>query len=256
MLMKVPVYSLEGREKGSVGLGRVFSLEVREDIIRRAFLSEARRQPYGANPLAGKRTSAHYHGKRHYRWSMMNREMARMKRIHGQGFLNYTARFVPQATKGRKAHPPKTEKKWERKINRKERMLALLSALAATANKEYLQSRGHAPLPEMPIVLEDRFQELKKTSDVISVLEKLGLGGEIKAKKKIRAGRGKSRGRKYRRRKGPLIIVTGKRPPSPPGMDVKTLQDIAVSDLAPGGKAGRLTIWTESSIKAADRMGS
>jgi len=249
--MKVPVYGLDGKEKGSLTLGKAFSLAVREDLIRRAFISEAKRQPYGADPLAGKRTSAHYHGKRRYRHSMMNKEMARMKRIHGQGFLNFTARFVPQAVKGRKAHPPKTEKIWEKKINRKEWTLGLLSALAATSRKDYVLYKGHAS--SLPIVLEDRLHEVKKTKELIDVLGRIGL--ELEARKKIRAGRAKMRGRKNKKTRGPLIIVTS-HIPSPPGAEVRLLKDLTVSDLAPGGRAGRLCIWTESSIKGADNLGS
>lgn len=253
--MKIPVYTLEGKKKGEITLGKNFSLPIREDIIRRAFLSEAslKRKPYGSDPLAGKRTSAHYHGKRHYRWSMMNREMARMKRIHSQGFLNFTARFVPQATKGRKAHPPKAEKNWGRKINKKERTFALLSSLSATVQKDYLLSRGHTiDSVQIPLILEDKFQELKKTKDVLAVLEKLGLPSS--PKKKIRAGKGKARGRKYRKKKGPLIIVKEGSLPAPFGMEVRQVNDLTVSDLAPGGDAGRLCVWTQSSIEEAGKL--
>ncbi|MBL7160366.1 MAG: 50S ribosomal protein L4 [Candidatus Aenigmarchaeota archaeon] len=239
--MKVQVHTLHGEKRGEIALGKAFSTPIREDIIRRAFLAESslKRQIRGADPLAGKRTSAHYHGLRGYRWSMMNREMARMKRIHGQGFLNYTARFVPQATKGRKAHPPKTEKNWEKKINNKERIYALLSAISASA-------KGM-------VVVEDNFQELKKTKEVAAALEKLGI--IFKEKKTIRSGKGTRRGRKYKRSRGPLIIVAkDNKVPSPPGFDVKILKDLQVSDLAPGGNLGRVCIWTRSAAEEAGKL--
>ncbi len=119
--MQTSIYDIKGKVKGKITIPKIFSVAVRKDLIEKAVLAERsrKRQPYGSDPLAGKRTSAHYHGRRSIRWSMMNREMARTKRIHNQGGLNYTARFVPQATKGRKAHPPKAEKKWKLKINKK-----------------------------------------------------------------------------------------------------------------------------------------
>src|SRR3990172_1377076 len=125
--MKVPVYSLKGEVKESKDFHKAFSEPVRTDLISRAVAVErsGSRQPYGTDPLAGKRTSAHYHGRRKVRHSMMNREMSRMARIHGTGFMHMTARFVPQATKGRKAHPPKGEKVWTLEMNKKERMKAL-----------------------------------------------------------------------------------------------------------------------------------
>ena len=246
--MKVPVFALDGSQKGEVSLGRAFSFPVRTDLIRRAFRAEslAKRQVYGTDPLAGKRTSAHYHGKRHYRWTMMNREMARMKRIHSQGFLNYTARFVPQATKGRKAHPPKVTKTWKIKINKKERMAAFLSCLSATVHKDYVTfSKG------LPLVVEDQIQTIKKTKDMIALFKKLGITPVVK--RTIRAGKGTRRGRKYRTRRGPLII-SSKPLPTPPGMETKSLRELGVVDLAPGGRPGRLCIWTQSALEEANAL--
>ena len=72
--MKIPVYDLKGKVKTEITVANAFKGPVRKDLIERAFLTERskERQPYGANPLAGKRTSAHYHGMRHYRFTMMN----------------------------------------------------------------------------------------------------------------------------------------------------------------------------------------
>ena len=129
--MKVPVYGLKGEVKGDVSLGKAFTRPVRTDVIKKAVLAEQarKRQPYGSDPLAGQRTSAKYKGRRGIRGSMMNREIARMKRITAGGYLRMRARFVPQAVKGRRAHPPKAGKNWLMKINKKERMMALVSAI-------------------------------------------------------------------------------------------------------------------------------
>lgn len=248
--MNVPVYGVNGEKKSELPLAKAFSTPVRSDVIHRAFLAEAssNRTPYGANPLAGMRTSAHYHGKRHYRYTMMNREMARMKRIHGQGFLNMTARIVPQATKGRKAHPPKAEKKWEQKINKKEKQLALRSALAATSKPEHLPKNE---VKSVPLIVEDKFQDLKKTKDILAAMHALGL--KNKPKRTLRAGKGTRRGRKYRKKRGPLII-TSKNMACPPGCDVVEVKHLTVSDLAPGGTPGRVVLWTESSLKEVEKL--
>ncbi|MEM7827221.1 MAG: 50S ribosomal protein L4, partial [Candidatus Aenigmatarchaeota archaeon] len=78
--MKVDVLDLEGKPIGKIELPKVFEEPIREDLVLRAVLSSQskRRQPYGPDPMAGKRTSAHYHGVRRTRYSMMNREMARL----------------------------------------------------------------------------------------------------------------------------------------------------------------------------------
>ena len=170
----VKVHDLEGKNVGDVKLPSVFDTAYRPDIIKRAVLSimSKKRQPYGADPLAGKRSSAHYHGKRRYRFTMMNREMARMPRIHGKGarLYAYRARVAPHTVKGRKAHPPKAEKIWIEKVNKKESLLAIKSALAATANKNLLKLRGHTS--ESPVIFVDDFEKLKKTKDVKSALKK------------------------------------------------------------------------------------
>lgn len=262
--MKAQVYSVSGEAKGEINLGKAFRHAVRPDIIRQAFLSEqsSLRQPYGPDTLAGKRTSAHYHGRRGKRQSMMNKEMARMPRIHGQGYLNMTARFVPQATKGRKAHPPLTGKVWDKKMNKKEMRKALLSAISATAIKEIVAARGHAiDGIHVPFVVEDSFEELRKTRDVAVFFEKIGLEKEMEraGKRKIRPGKGKLRNRRYREKTGPLIIVKNDRgvlnaSRNIAGIDSVTVKGLTVSLLAPGSHAGRLCIWTKSAIEEAEKL--
>jgi len=262
--MQAIVYGLNGKVKDKVSLPKVFSVSVRKDLVKRAVLSEVSRlrQAYGSDTLAGQRSSAHYHGRRGRRDSQMNRELARMKRIHGQGFLNLTARVVPHATKGRKAHPPKAEKKWILNINRKERIKALESAIAATRDREMVSKRGHkiSEIKHLPLVLEDDLQKLKKTKEVLGVLERLGLKEEIERcrERKVRSGKGKMRGRKYRNRKGPLIIIErdegiSKAGENIPGVDVVERRKLDVHSLAPGTHPGRLAIFTKSVIK---EMGS
>jgi len=265
-MMEVDVLSLEGKPVGKISLPKVFFGQIREDLIRRAFLSTMSklRQPYGTDVMAGKRTSAHYHGARRYRYTMMNREMARMPRLHGKTvpFLYFQARFVPQAKGGREAHPPKVEKVWVEEINKKERRKAIRSAIAATANKELVEKRGHKVKNlSLPIVVEDKIQELKKAKDVVKVLKALGLEEELERvkKKKIRAGKGKGRGRKYKRKTGPLIVITedkgiGKAVKNLPGINVCRVENLCAAYLAPGGIPGRLTIWTKSAIEKLRSM--
>lgn len=264
-MTKVPVYSLNGKQKKEIELGKAFSTKVRPDLINRCFLAEqsAKRQAYGTDPMAGKRTSAHYHGRRHYRYSMANREMARIRRIHNQGFLNMTARFIAQAVKGRKAHPPKAAKNWVKLINKKERMLAILSSLAAASEMGLVEKRGHKTggVKTVPLVVEDKLESLKSTKSLLELLLALGLKDELARaeKKKVRPGKGKTRGRRYRKRKGPLIIVKEgngvmKAGANIPGLDVSNIKGLSVSLLAPGGNPGRLTVWTESALEEVKNL--
>ncbi len=263
--MKAPVYDVNGAKKGEVTLGKAFTRPMRADIIKKAVLAEqaGARQAYGTDPLAGQRTSALYKGRRGIRGSMMNREMSRMKRITNGGFLRWRARAIPGVTKGRKAHPPKAEKNWSVKINKKERLLALLSAISGTTDRKLVEGRGHAveDAKHIPLIMDDKFQEVKKNKDVVKLLEALGLGKELKrcAETKTRAGIGKLRGRKKIKRKGPLIVVSEDRGISKAanniqGVEIVSAKDINVEMLAPGTVPGRLAIWTKSAAEAVDKL--
>ena len=258
--MKVDILSIQGKTVGKVDLPGIFNEKFRPDLIKRSVLSlqSRRRVPYGTDPLAGSRSSAHFHGKRRKRHTMQMRDLARAPRIHGgPPFMYFRARKVPQAVKGRKAHPPKVEKVWSQKMNEKERKLALNSAIAATANKEIVSERGHnVDLVNLPLVIEDNIQSIKKTKDVENLLSSLKLNDELERikVKKVRAGKGKMRGRKYRTKKGPLIVISEdkgirKACKNIPGIDISLVKNVSIEDLAPGALAGRLTIWSKSSIE-------
>lgn len=258
IIMKAKVHGLDGKAEGDVELPPVFETPHRPDVIKRAVLAQQsrRRQKYGSDVLAGKRSSAHYEGKRHYRFTMMNREMARMARIHGKGAgrYAYAARVVPQAVKGRKAHPPKSEKNWEERINKKERLLAIRSALAAASNVELVTKRGHKS-EFSPVIFIDEFESKGKTKEVITALGKV-IGKELErcAKKKVRAGKGKMRGRRYKKKKGPLVIASRSCPliraaRNIEGVDATTVKNVNAELLAPGTHAGRLLITTKAALQ-------
>ncbi len=259
--MKANVFDVAGNKAGEAELPAVFSTPYRPDVIKRAVLVQQSnaRQRYGADPLAGKRTSAHYHGSRHYRFTMMNKEMSRIPRIHGKsaGVYAMRARFAPHAVKGRKAHPPKAEKIWARDINQKEKQLAIMSALAAGARIELVMQRGHKA-DFAPIIVTDDFENLAKTKDVLALLSKI-IPKELErcSKKKVRAGKGKARGRKYRIKKGPLVIAGAnckvlKAARNIQGVDAVSAANVNAQLLAPGTDAGRMLIITKSGLKKLD----
>jgi len=258
----VSVYNTNGEKIEEIELPEVFKTKYRPDVIRkdfRVYMSKLR-QPYGTDVFAGKRTSAHYHGKRRYRYTMMNREMSRLPRIHGGGYLQWRARFAPHAVKGRRAHPPKSTKKWELKINKKEEMLAIKSAIAASANLKLVHAHGYKTVKEVPIVVSDDFENIQKTKELYNALNKIGLEKEVERikEKKVRAGKGKMRGRKYKKKKGILIVVSQDCNLLKAGKniaDVATVDDLNIALLAPGGDAGRLIVFTKSSLKKLAALG-
>jgi large subunit ribosomal protein L4e len=235
------VRDLEGKEIRDVVLPEAFRTPVREDIILRAVVaSQSKRvQPQGRDPMAGKRTTAQSRG--------VGYGMARIPRLD----RTLTGKFAPMTVKGRSTHPPRAEKVIRKGINRKERLLAFHSALSATAMPQTVRSRGHI-LGEkgLPMVVSKEAEDLAKTSSVIELFGKLGLGEDLR---RCVAGRRRERDG-VRTPKGPLIVV-GERcklvsaARAIPGVDVVSAQKVSVEDLAPGGTAGRLTVWVEPSLE-------
>ncbi|WP_435078263.1 50S ribosomal protein L4 [Halococcus sp. AFM35] len=244
------VYDTDGAEAGDVDLPEVFTTPHRPDLIGRAVRTAQanRAQPYGADDYAGMRTPAESFGS--------GRGMAHVPRSNGQG------RRVPQTVGGRPAHPPKEENERSLKLNDNERKLATRSAIAATGDRERVSERGHAIEGfdgDLPLVVADDFEDLVKTQEVVSLLEALGVHDDIERaeNKTVRAGRGTTRGRKYKRPTS-ILFVTGDEPSRAArnlaGADVATAREVNTEDLAPGTQSGRLTMWTESALaEVADR---
>jgi len=131
--------------------------------------------------------------------------------------------------------------------------------VAATANQELVEARGHQieNIPQIPLVVDDELCKVKKTSETREILKNLGVFEDVvraKSGRKIRAGRGKTRGRKYKTPKGPLLVVgedkgisLGAR--NHPGVDIVVVDNLNAELLAPGTHPGRLTIYTKSAIE-------
>ncbi|GAB4310333.1 MAG: 50S ribosomal protein L4 [Methanobacteriaceae archaeon] len=253
-MKKFKVYSLEGEVVDEIDLPEIFNEQFRPDLIKRAVISSqtARIQPWGSNPMAGKRNTAESFG--------AGRGVAMVRRIKGSRHPAASkAAFAPQTVGGRRAHPPRPEKVLHEKINRKERRFAIRSAIAATTNETLVEKRGHVieNVPQLPIIVDDELIKVKKTKETREIFKKLGIIDDIvraKTGKKIRAGKGTMRGRKYKLPKGPLIVVgedkgisLGAR--NHPGVDVVVVENLNAELLAPGTHPGRLTVFTKSAIE-------
>jgi large subunit ribosomal protein L4e len=244
------IFDLTGKPVKKITLPPIFEAPVRPDVIKRAVTATQsnRFQPQGRDPMAGKRTTAESRG--------VGLAMARVPRIKG---ATARAAFAPGTVGGRVAHPPSSEKKIVKKIPKKEKRLALLSAIAATASKEAVALRGHSieDVLQIPLIVTDDIEKLKKAKEVEEVLIRLGVLSDIyrvRESRKIRAGKGKRRGRRLKQAVGPLIVVTENKgiveaARNILGVDVATIKDLNAEVLAPGAQPGRLTIWTESAIE-------
>lgn len=256
--MKTSVLGIDGKAKHQIQLPECFSAEIRPDLIQRAIRCNryARSQPQGRDPDAGKRNTAESWGTGYAR--------ARVPRLKGSGYPSArNAGFAPMTIGGRITHPPKSEKNLDRKINAKEKKLAFQAAVAATADKNLVTKRGHmcGEETQFPLIVDDKIQNLEKTKYVKEFLEKIALWSDVirvKRGRKIRAGKGKRRNRKYKRKKGPLFVIGEdygiyKSARNIPGVDVINIEQLTTEDLAPGSFPGRLVIWSESSLKKLEK---
>jgi large subunit ribosomal protein L4e len=242
--MKAQVKTIEGGVAKDIELPAMFSEEYRPDLIKKAVmaLQSVRRQPHGSYPFAGICSSA-------VGWGS-GRGASHVPRLKNGS----RAAKVPQAKGGREAHPPVTAKVLIKEINQKEKQKAFRSAVAASIRADLISSRGHLFDGAVPLIFEDKFETLGRTQDVISALTNIGVYSDVeraKDSRKVRAGKGKLRGRRYKQRKSLLIVTSGpefRAARNLAGVDVVTIDQLNVEHLAPGMQAGRLTVWTESAL--------
>jgi len=244
--MEAKVFNKDGKKASTITVPEVFNEPFRPDVIKKAVLAAQanRLQPYGPDRTAGTLTSAHSWGS--------GRGAAHVPRLtNGSRVARIT-----QARGGRSAHAPNPHKIFAEKINDKERILAIRSAAAATMNKDLVKARGYKFDGELPLIVSEDIESLTKTKDVIELLVALGLEADlIRARQKqVRGGKGKMRGRQYRKKVGVLIVVgedkgIGMAARNIAGCDVATLDMVNTELLAPGTHAGRLTVWSESALK-------
>jgi len=256
--MKSTILTIDGKEKGKIDLPKCFSAEIRTDILSKVLEAKKNHQTYGAMPLAGMQASAsgklvHQRGvwKSQYKKGISRVPRKIMTRRGSQ--FNWVGAFSPNTIGGRRAHPPKAIKEWGNKINKKELQIALYSALSATTNPKVIAKRysrlEEKDIKSVPFIVEDKITSLKAKELLLS-LKKI-LGGKLfdiaTKKKKVRAGIGKMRGRKYKSNAGVLVVVGKKEKIKTNAFETKNVGELSVVDLAKGG-AGRLTIYTENAI--------
>jgi large subunit ribosomal protein L4e len=247
---KTYLYGVDGEKKEEITLPRIFGLPVRKDLIRRAFLSAftAMLQPKGRDPMAGRRTTARSWGVGYGR--------ARVPRLS-----TGRAMFVAFARGGHRAFPPRPDRVLHERINKKERAYAIASALAATAKPEFVKARGHIFNAEkLPVIVVDEVEErIGRARDAKEFLAKIGVWDDIVRsyeRIRIRAGKGKMRGRRYVEPRSVLFVLSSYDKPFAkavrnfPGVDIATPANLGILHLAPGGEPGRLTVFTRSALES------
>jgi large subunit ribosomal protein L4e len=259
--MKIPVLTMNNTEMGKKDLPTPFKKIVRPDVVKRAVLAirANSRQPYGADPRAGQKQVGELSRRRHDYKSSYGHGISRVPRkilTHRGTRFFWVGAIMPGTVGGRRAHPPKTEKVWAQKLNKKEKKIALQSALTATMIKGAVEQNGHKMPTTYPFIIESKFEEVAKTKDVLATLKKLGFGSELEraSVKRIARGKGKMRGRKTKNACGPLFVVAGScklqtAAKNIPGFEVINVAQINTALLTHDIKPGRMTIFTDAAME-------
>ncbi|MBS3161177.1 50S ribosomal protein L4 [Candidatus Woesearchaeota archaeon] len=243
--MKADVYTLEGTKAGSVELPEQFNEEYEPDLVKRAILAveSHNRTPYGAMAKAGMGVSAKLSRRRRDYKGSYGKGISRAPRKtmwrRGMQF-GWVGALAPGTRGGRQSHPAKPFKIYAQKINIKERKKAIRSALNGSVAKGLM------------MVVEDKFETVKKSKDLVKVFDKMGIDHEKVERKK--AGRGKSRGRSKRFKKNALIILSKKCDvmnalKNLPGVDAVEVNRLNAKLLTLGHDTPRKCVWTKSAVE-------
>ena len=253
--MKAQILS-NGGKTGEIELPRVFSERIREDICQKYFEVEKKIQPYAPFLEAGKRHSASgriSHGRRKWR-TAYGKGISRIPRKifwrRGDHFY-WVGAEVSGTRGGRQAHPPKVVHFLTKsKINKKEAKIAIMAAIASTANLEFLRKRYETlrnVKVELPIVVNGEVLKLKAKEFYAFLGKNIPSLMNVALKSKdIRAGKGKLRGRRYKENQGMLMVIGKDETAKFQGIDIRKLDDIEIKDLFP---IGRVVMYTEKAIK-------
>ena len=246
--MKTTTFTITGTKDGEVELPLIFSTPFRAELIHKAFtnLTSHKFQPQGRHPTAGMDVVARSND------PPTGQHTARIAKMKGGGG-------------GRQAHPPIVDKVIFKKLNKKENKLALCSAIAATASKDLIQSRGHKveDIKSFPIIVSNDIESISKASQMFKVLEDLKLMKDVERlqARKPRTGKASLRGRSKKVGKSVLFVTKDSSKISKacgtlPGVEVRAVKDLSVLDLAPGSDPIRLTVYSKAAIEEIAKIKS
>lgn len=244
---------------GEAKVPEVFYTPIRNDLVQSVITRMVKnaRQPYAVKEGAGYQTSAESWG--------TGRAVARIPRVAGGGTHRAgQAAFGNMCRGGGMFNPTKVWRRWGRRINKKEKRYAVCAAIAASGVPSLLSARGHRIeyLCEVPLVVDDKIESIKKTRDAAAFLKAVGLEDEMEKvikSKNARAGKGKMRNRKYKTRVGPLVVYKNnngikKAFRNIPGVELCNVKKLNLLKLAPGSAVGRLIIWSEGAFNLLDTI--
>ncbi len=258
--MKIPVIDKEAKKISDFYLE--LNVDIRDDIFKKAVLAENSLffQAKGADPKAGKKQVINLSKRRKAFRTTYGRGGSRTpkKVMWARGTQHrYVGAWASQTVGGRRAHTPKAEKIVIKDMNNKEWLKALLTGATASFNRDLVISNGQRVPEQYPVVLDSSVEELAKTSDFKTFLEKAGFESELERvqNRTIRAGKGTMRNRKYKVKRGPLVVVSNFEVPllkaakNVRGFDVITPDLLMAHDFGMSEKPGRAVLFTKGALE-------
>lgn len=260
-MTKIQVLDTEGKKTKEITT-ELFEEPIREDLIFKVIEAEKTRQAYRPRQYAGmdRSASGNVAHKRHSWGTDRGRGMPRIpkKTMWRRGTqFSWIGAIIPSVRGGRRAHPPHGDIP-NKKINKKELKKVLFSALSYVSSLEELKKK-YASLTDkkielkLPLVVEDKLLQLKTKEFFVSLNKILGEMYSVAIQNRnIRSGKGKLRGRKYKKNAGALLVIGIEEKAKIQGIDVLNANELNIADLADGG--ARLTIFTEKAIKDFEKI--
>merc|ERR1712194_687126 len=193
------------------------------------------------------------------------RAVARIPRVPGGGTHRAgQAAFGNMCRGGGMFCPTKVWRRWHRRVNVGQKRHAVVTSLSASCLPPLVMARGHriGEVAELPLVVSGGLESVQKTKQALEILKKIGCEEELQRvldSRKVRAGKGKMRNRRYVMRRGPLVvynedngIVRAMR--NIPGVETACVDRLNLLKLAPGGNFGRFVVWTENALKRLNEI--
>ena len=131
--------------------------------------------------------------------------------------------------------------------------------------KGLVEARGHKieGIETFPIIVSDDIESISKTNEVSKILDSLKLTQDVNRleTRKVRSGQSRLRGRSKKVGTSVLFVTKdssniSKAIGSIPGVNVKSVKDLSVLDLAPGSHPIRLTVYSKSAIEEIAKIKS
>lgn len=206
-----------------IRLPAVFRAPIRSDVVAMIHdqMRKNKRQPYAVAREAGHQTSAESWG--------TGRAVARIPRVRGGGtHRSGQGAYGNMCRGGRMFAPTSVMRRWHRRVPVAQRRYAICSAIAASGVPALVMARGHViqGIDEIPLVLSDKasvpstsvseklicilqVESITKTKEAVTLLRRLHAWADVEKvykTRRYRAGKGKRRNRRYKKKLGPLIV--------------------------------------------------